>query len=220
MESKGGPCYLLAGFAGAMLAVVSIAFASSPIAKDVFEGLRASATLVVGAIGVWVAFQGLQTWKRQLYGGARFDAARKLQESAVRLRREIAAFRYPVQTYVAKPDETEEQARRRTAIGRFNRVSRRLTQCEVAAIPLQVLLGHGVVDAVDGLRRIIVELRIELDYQFDDEAKLLSPEDLHHMRAILFETPSNQSKAFTEQINLAFRTVDELTAPLIRDRMQ
>lgn len=93
MESKTGACYLLAGFSGAMLAVVSIAFASSPIAKDVFEGLRASATLVVGSFGVWVAFQGLQTWKIQLYGGARFDAARRLQESAVRLRQEISSFR-------------------------------------------------------------------------------------------------------------------------------
>src|SRR3954468_15740748 len=51
-------------------------------------------TLVVSGGAVWVAYQGLQTWKRQLYGQTEFDLARRLMLAVQRVRNQLQQCRY------------------------------------------------------------------------------------------------------------------------------
>jgi hypothetical protein len=58
------------------------------IAKDVI-------TTIIAVIALYVAWQGLSTWRRQLKGNAEYDVARKLVFSAYKLRDALEGVRIP-----------------------------------------------------------------------------------------------------------------------------
>ena len=58
------------------------------IAKDI-------ATTIIAGIALYIACQGLSTWRRQLKGNAEYDVARKLIFSAYKLRDALEGVRVP-----------------------------------------------------------------------------------------------------------------------------
>ena len=46
-------------------------------------------TLIIAGCGVWVAWQGLRTWRRQLKGTSQFDVSKRLMLKVYQIRRDI-----------------------------------------------------------------------------------------------------------------------------------
>lgn len=59
----------------------------------VLEKTLQAAGLAVGGFGVWVAYRGLQTWRRQLFGQVAFDHARRVKLAAYKVRDHIRTCR-------------------------------------------------------------------------------------------------------------------------------
>ena len=53
-------------------------------------------TLIIAGCGVWVAWQGLRTWRRQLKGTSQFDVAKRLMLKVYQVRRDIEYCRSSV----------------------------------------------------------------------------------------------------------------------------
>ena len=53
-------------------------------------------TLIIAGCGVWVAWQGLRTWRRQLKGTSQFDVAKRLMLKVYQIRRDIEYCRSPI----------------------------------------------------------------------------------------------------------------------------
>lgn len=198
-----------------MLAVCSIAFASSTVAKEVFEGLRATATMCLAGFGAWIAYQGLRTWRRQLHGSAQFDASRKMLEATLHWRDTIDGMRSPMSEVVVKHGEDYRVAARRNLRRHFNRVVLRLRKCEVTSIAVEAIEGDHVRDAVQGLRRVVGKLRLAVESQFIEDPKdaIL---DHREVMAILYKSTIRGSEAFSAEVTEAIEGVKRITVPAIR----
>lgn len=203
MESPSGIRYLFAGFTGAMLVVVSIAFAGSPVAREVFDGIRASATLVVAGFGVWVANQGLRTWQRSMQGTAQFEASKEFLAAAFQLRAAIAIYRSPL---VTTGEMAEALKSNRDGAGptaspvsdaafdaamsvRWAKVGDALNECRKKAVNAEVLLGPRVAEVIESLSRLLIEIQ---------NARVR----LRRLDAVSFTDPTTQETFFKDRLRL------------------
>jgi hypothetical protein len=132
-------------------------------------------TIAAAFFAAYVAWQGLSTWHRQLRGGADFDIARRVLSAAYRIREGIMGARapfIPVDEMISGMKEaglTDEQiaaARDTNKMSlfayqsRLNRISKVMTELDVAAIEAEVIWGNEIRDASSELRRCVNELFI------------------------------------------------------------
>lgn len=214
MEKSSTVNMLFVGFVGAVLAVVSIAFADSKVARDVFEALRATSTAVAALVGVTIAYRGLETWKRQLRGAAHFDSCRKFLLAVYRLRDEFASIRSPLRQITMKPDETHQTAYNRDLLERHERLASLMRECEVAAYDVEAMVGTVVRDWLKDLRRPVIKIAIAIESYI----KRSGHQDQEEMLGVLHETHRPRSEEFTSQIKKAIDAVENSLGPVIRDR--
>ena len=129
------------------------------LAKDVV-------TISAAFFAAYVAWQGLSTWHRQLKGGADFDVARRVLTAAYRIREGIKGVRapfIPVEEMISGMKEaglTEEQIAAEKDMNkmslfayqsRLNRISKVVTDLDVATIEAEVIWGNEMRDAANEL---------------------------------------------------------------------
>lgn len=225
-----GPLAALAAFVGSAFTLTCIAFADSAVAGQVFDGLRTTAVVVVSASGVWVAFQGLRTWQRQLRGTALFDASRKFMEGVLQLRNAIAVFRSAwlsggeVAAAAAKrgkdfdPFKDTEEAVRWLREDRWADVISAILTCQIRAVDLEVVLGARVGEVLIGLRGLVNE--IHHAYQREAyRARTLtgSLEEREADADITTDSNLRRERGFSRKLDETFRKAEELVGPHIRE---
>lgn len=212
-----GPLIAVSGFVGCAGTLLCVAFADSSVARDVFDGIRTSATVTVAAVGVWVAFQGLQTWRRQLYGTSRFDACRKLLAATLALRDEFPRLRHPMQIVSPNDGEDPNVAARRQNIERFNAAFEKLQACETEKTSVEVLMGAKAVEPFAELRRIVADIRWALHLESMEGTQAFATFFDERM-GILYETNLPRSEAFTKRIADAIAQIDSTLGSVVRQR--
>lgn len=230
MERQGTARYFFAAFSGAMFVIVSIAFADSKVAGQVFEALRASLTPIVALAGVWIASQGLRTWKRQLQGTARFDACRKFYEACLRWRDAMATARSPMisasemaSAMEAKQEkldpfdtETTNKAERLVNAARWTRVVEAMQRCEADGIGLEVLLGSEVRGLVRQMRSQSIRFRQSLEARHREQTSNRPMKE--DQQDVLWDT--GEDNAFTQAVARTVSAAEALVAPHVRHHFE
>lgn len=105
----GGALLVLDGVWSGLLMYASWESAGQAVAmlKDLVLGAAA----VVGAV---VAIRGLNTWNRQLRGGAEYELARRVGRAVLRLRDALKGVRHPIMMADEQPYPPEKEAERMT----------------------------------------------------------------------------------------------------------
>jgi hypothetical protein len=192
------------------------------------EPLKSLATIGAAGVGVFVALRGLQTWRRQLHGTARFEACRKLLEKTLAARDAFTTFRSPhmdggemaaalrarKMPEPSNPGDRKlfEEGFRLARIDRFEKVFHALRDVESAVLVAEVVLGPKVREAFQSLKRCYVDAQIALE-----EVGEAGEEEAKSYRRILAATHGPQNE-FTQRIEAAVEAVRQLTEPHIQAR--
>ncbi len=121
------------------------------------ETLKDSILTISVAFGAFVAFRGLQTWRKQLKGNAEYEQARRLLRSVYAYRNAIEVVRNPFtpssEYGPGRPQNPEEN---RNAIvkvyeNRWKSITGASTELEVELIGAEVLWGSEVANLVKQL---------------------------------------------------------------------
>lgn len=134
-------------------------------------------TLVVAVAGVYTAWQGLQTWRRQLHGQASFDVARRLILAVYKLRNEMQRDRYVI-----------GKSNYEFIMGQFAVATAEVTSISLEAEAL-----------LDGRIREAQEKLIKCCHEWGNAARRLiwvtdvrpSPDEVERLDSIVWERPEN-----------------------------
>ena len=107
-------------------------------------------TLIIAGCGVWVAWQGLRTWRRQLKGTSQFDVAKRLMLKVYQIRQDIEFCRAPFRTIQifthdgdGKPIPKSEQqyySSNKEMWSRFNVIVKTLNEIEFLLFESEIII--------------------------------------------------------------------------------
>lgn len=130
-------------------------------------------TLIIAGCGVWVAWQGLKTWRRQLKGTSQFDVAKRLMLKVYQVRQDIEYCResyrsIPVLTHYqdGKPIPESEQERyscNKEMLDRYNVVARTLSEIEFILFESEIILDKNVRNIFKPIEDVCYLLRYSID---------------------------------------------------------
>ena len=130
-------------------------------------------TLIIAGCGVWVAWQGLRTWRRQLKGTSQFDVAKRLMLKVYQVRQDIEYCResyrsIPVLTHYqdGKPIPESKQARyscNKEMLDRYNVVARTLSEIEFILFESEIILDKNVRNIFKPIEDVCYLLRYSID---------------------------------------------------------
>ncbi|MDE1969986.1 MAG: hypothetical protein KGI50_00160 [Patescibacteria group bacterium] len=116
--------------------------------------------------GLWVANQGLSTWKKQIKGHVEYDTARRLYRAVLKLRDAVGYVRNPA----IFPSESEEAQRKyfEESVGTTNAVYRMrwekmveaLSDLQAEQLEGEILWGKDVVEKIKPLRTCVTRLNL------------------------------------------------------------
>ena len=192
------------------------------------EPLKSLVTIGAACVGVFVALRGLQTWRRQLHGTARFEACRKLLEKTLAARDAFTNFRSPHMDggevaaalrsrKLPEPSNLGDRKQfdegfRLAMNDRFEKVFHAVRDVESAVLVAEVVLGPKAREAFQSLRQCYVDAQIALEEVGEADA-----EEAKHYRRTLAATHGPQNE-FTQRIEAAVEAVRQLTEPHIQAR--
>lgn len=135
------------------------------IIKDIFISIAAVTT-------AYVAYTGLEKWKKELNGKANFDTARALIRATYKLRDEIEYSRSPFipvgefpKDYdpIHKTDETKGDAFAYVYRKRWEPIVEAMQDYDAYVLEAEALWGAKIKEKTDVLRSCIIELRAAMD---------------------------------------------------------
>lgn len=81
---------------------------------EIFGALKDIVVTAASGTGIYVAFKGLSTWKRQIKGQSEYALAKETLINVYKLRDEIINVRHPLLTMKERPDSGEDEAKKMT----------------------------------------------------------------------------------------------------------
>jgi hypothetical protein len=150
-------------------------------------------TLVLGAGGLAVAYEGLKTWKKSIKGTKEFETAYSLHCSVLKLRDAIMhvrnpgilpsesgeATRYASKKYESLSDtELAQGSHGYVYEMRWEEITKAYTEMESNLLAAETLWGNEILELIKPLRTKISELNIALKQHFQPEHRTLEPKDI------------------------------------------
>ena len=130
-------------------------------------------TLIIAGCGVWVAWQGLRTWRRQLKGTSQFDVSKRLMLKVYQIRRDIEYCResyrsIPVLTHyqdgkLIPESEQERYSCNKEMLDRYNVVARTLSEIEFILFESEIILDKNVRNIFKPIEDVCYLLRYSID---------------------------------------------------------
>lgn len=130
-------------------------------------------TLIIAGCGVWVAWQGLRTWRRQLKGTSQFDVAKRLMLKVYQVRQHIEYCResyrsIPVLTHyqdgkLIPESEQERYSCNKEMLDRYNVVARTLSEIEFILFESEIILDKNVRNIFKPIEDVCYLLRYSID---------------------------------------------------------
>lgn len=187
-------------------------------------------TLIIAGCGVWVAWQGLKTWRRQLKGTSQFDVAKRLMLKVYQIRRDIEYCResyrsIPVLTHYqdGKPipeREQERYSRNKEMLERYNVIVRTLSEIEFILFESEIILDKKarnifkpIEDVCYLLRYSIDEYIIVCDPRYKDMSG--SEDSSNQYRELLRVIFSKKNDDIQTKINSTVAEFEKLIKPYI-----
>lgn len=130
-------------------------------------------TLIIAGCGVWVAWQGLKTWRRQLKGTSQFDVAKRLMLKVYQVRQHIEYCResyrsIPVLTHyqdgkLIPESEQERYSCNKEMLDRYNVVAQTLSEIEFILFESEIILDKNVRNIFKPIEDVCYLLRYSID---------------------------------------------------------
>lgn len=189
------------------------------IVAIVKDGITAAGVM----IGTGIAYSGLQTWKRQLHGNARFELSRRILKTTYAVREAMANARSPVIS-AGEHESARVGAKLPADISQENQMAIRLavynvrwkavfdakTEFNSGLLEAEVMFGKESRLACEGLLQCTKDLYFAIEDMLG-EGPDLSVEERRRARDIGFESRSKPE--FTSKIEKAVTEIESLLRP-------
>jgi hypothetical protein len=198
------------------------------IVKDVVV----AAAAVVGAA---VAVRGLNTWNRQLKGGAEYELARRILKVTYRLRDAIKGVRHPVMWAEEMPMPAEAEAAKmsrddisfygssRAYQSRWQKVADVRTELQTELLEAEVLWGSELGKRFQALYKLEHELVVAIrssvtlsDPKASEARKNAVQKRQAAARDITYDELSEEGDEFTKDVVRAIGPIEEYLKPHLR----
>lgn len=192
-----------------------IAFLSSPyysFVKDVIYFL-------IAAAGLWVAWQGLFTWREQIKGHVEYETARRLYRAVLKLRDAMSYVRnpgiWPSESAEAEEKYPKEEKGTTNAVYRmrWEKMIDTLSELQAEQLEGEVLWGKEVIEKIKPMRACVTKLNIAISNMFrSPEYRVRSAKEEHE---IIYEARYDEQNidAFSKEIDAAVDSVGNYLKP-------
>ena len=190
-------------------------------------------TTAAAAIGAWVAFTGLQTWRAQLIGKTEYDLARRLLRGVLEVREQIAAVRGPFMSAgemtaalkeagVSEPNFLNDtELRKATHLAydrRWRRVSKAVSDLQADVLEAEVIWGEGICAAHKALLACVTELystlTLYLRAEGNESLQRRQGDKLESYFEIVYQTSNDPAKdPFSAKVSAAVRAFEQFLRP-------
>jgi hypothetical protein len=193
---------------------------------------------LTGIGAVTVAFLGLRTWRRQLYGTAEYERARRLYRSVLEVRDQLASVRAPFisvgEMHEAfkddgiEPDKGDVTSDKRTNglvyQRRWKGVVSAMSNLRVELLEAEVLWGEAVREPETQLRRCLGELyaAVVMHAQNRESSGHENPRNSEFWEkqfAILYDQSGAEPDDFARRVNEAVAGFERLLRPHLNGRL-
>ncbi len=181
-------------------------------------------TFLLTAIGLYIAYSGLLTWKKQMKGTKEFETAYNLNYSVLKLREALKQVRHPAiwpsesvkavkfarEKYPDKSDsELDEDAHGYVYEMRWEQISKASTEMESHLLAAEVLWGKDILNLTKPLYEKISELNLSLKRTFQHFTEK-SVEDYTKRDEVIYGGLNDEeSNPFSQEVNLTIRNIAE-----------
>ena len=201
---------------------------------EIITTLKDIVIAIAAAVGAWIAYQGLNTWNRQLKGSAEYELARRLLKCTYKLRDALKGVRHPAMWAAEMPSPPAEDAKSmkwderhyyglsRAYEMRWQKVADIRTELQAEALEAETLWGQDVHQQFKQLYDLQVELLMAVrnylsvsDPSELPETKKALQEIRRKQRNILYDHLTDEDE-FTRDINSAISSIETYLKPHLR----
>jgi hypothetical protein len=181
-------------------------------------------TLILTIFGLYIAWSGLLTWKKQMKGTKEFETAYNLNYSILKLREAVNHVRHPAiwpsesakaikfarEKYPDKSDsELEKDTHGYVYEMRWEQISKASTEMESHLLAAEVLWGKDVLDLTKPLDKKISELNISLKKTFRHIPEKSTEDYTKREEVIYGGLDSEEDNHYNKELNLVISKIEE-----------
>jgi hypothetical protein len=175
--------------------------------------------LVIAAAGLWVAWQGLFTWREQIKGHVEYETARRLYRAVLKLRDAMSSVRnpgiWPSESAEAEVKYPEEKKGTTNAVYRmrWEKMIEALSELQAEQLEGEVLWGKEIIEKIKPMRACVTKLNIAISNMFrPQEYRVGSAKDDHE---IIYEARYDEQNidAFSKEIDAAVGAIENYLKP-------
>ncbi|MGO9600556.1 MAG: hypothetical protein ACLP7Q_21445 [Isosphaeraceae bacterium] len=188
-------------------------------------------TIVTAILAVYIAGQGLSTWRRQLSANARHDLARRWILSAYKLRDEVENVRRAgwhsteaaaalAESGVSLDGLSEKEKRQAVALAvyakRWKPLYAARSELNVNSLEAQVLWGNAARETFLDVSRVTQKLwaAIVVDQEFSESGIVEDRQERMERKKIMWcMTDSREKDEFMVELNAAIAKIEEIGKP-------
>lgn len=186
-------------------------------------------TLIIAGCGVWVAWQGLKTWRRQLKGTSQFDVAKRLMLKVYQIRRDIEYCRSSVRKISifthnedGQPIPEREQLRYssdREMKGRFKYIIETSSEMDFLLFESEIILGKKLREFFQPIEEVCYTLRDSIEEYTEDynqkDGKFRDAEERNRYRELRQIIYSRKGDAIQTKVDSAVREIEKFIKPYV-----
>lgn len=189
-------------------------------------------TAIISAIGtsggLWIAYQGLSTWKKQLKGNTEYDLSRRIIVSLLKHKSAINSVRFPAMFSNEMPEPPEDDIdykdhSKRSFYGksqayqaRWEKVQNASTELRADLMEAEAIWGDEFVDLFKKLFELEHELFMAVRNHLDatnpfssNESRQAMQQIIREKREILYDHLTEDGDDFKNELNTEVKKIKE-----------
>lgn len=169
--------------------------------------------------GVWIAWQGLDTWRRQIKGTDKYKVASELLLEVYRVREGIGIVRTPLIQFRPTDDKNVSKEMNEfygyveATERRWKELLEPVAQLSLLALKAEVHLSKDIKDKVDELMKHVRELQVTYEQYLDvkrPNSGFKEPDDFDRdARKVLWAKPTDDD--FKDKVLASIKDIEDLT---------
>lgn len=186
-------------------------------------------TLIIAGCGVWVAWQGLRTWRRQLKGTSQFDVAKRLMLKVYQIKQDIEYCRSSVRKISifthnedGKPIPEREQLRYssdREMKSRFKYTLKTISEMDFLLFESEIILDKKLRELFQPIEEVCYVLRDSIEEYTEDynqkNGRFRDDEERNRYRELRQIIYSRKGDAIQTKVDSAVREIEKFIKPYV-----
>ena len=186
-------------------------------------------TLIIAGCGVWVAWQGLRTWRRQLKGTSQFDVAKRLMLKVYQIKQDIEYCRSSVRKISifthnedGKPIPEREQLRYssdREMKSRFKYTLKTISEMDFLLFGSEIILDKKLRELFQPIEEVCYVLRDSIEEYTEDynqkNGRFRDDEERNRYRELRQIIYSRKGDAIQTKVDSAVREIEKFIKPYV-----